>query len=207
MSALNLYIDRQNKKLVDYNGSVVSLPALFQGNVVDLKIAILDPTGSKTGARYSLVNAGSYGLRVSVGATPTGTAGGPTPLALQNSFTWNASDSTFSGSLELNTAAIDSHIGTAASAVAYFEVNLTLAGNRTTVLQEAITLRAVVDEATTTAPTPTESYFTNNESLALFVKKVGNAGEVIVLKSPNGVYGREIGVADDGSAIDNIITL
>lgn len=207
MSALNLVIDRQSRKLVKFNGSIEAIPSIFQGNVIDIKVAVVDPTGSLAGAAYSKVNLGSYGLRVSIGATPTGTSGGPTPLALQNTFTWDSVDNSFSGSLACNTSAIDSHIGSAASQTAYFEVNLTLSGDRTTILQETFTLKAVVDEATTTAPTPTDSYLTSAEVLALFVRKVGANGDVIVLKSPSGIYGRELGVADDGSAIDNIITL
>lgn len=207
MSALNLVIDRQNRRLVNYNGSITTIPPVFQGNVIDLKITVVDPTGSLSGAAYSKVALGSYGLRASIGATPTGTSGGPTPLALQNTFTWDSLDNSFSGSLECNTAAIDSHIGSAASAAAYFEVNLTISGTRITILQEVFTLKAVVDEATSTAPTPTDTYLTGADSLALFVKKVGNNGEVIVLKSPGGIYGLELGVSDTGEMISNVITL
>lgn len=207
MSALNLVIDRQSRRLVEFSGSVTKIPDIFQGNVIDLKITVVDPTGSVSGAVFSKVDLGSYGLRVAVGATPTGTSGGPTPLALQNSFTWDSVDKSFSGSLECNTTAIDSHIGSAASAAAYWEVNLTLAGNRITILQEAFTLKAVVDEATSTAPTPTDTYLTKAECLALFAKFINDAGQTIVVKSPGAIYGRELGVADDGSAIDNIITL
>lgn len=207
VSALNLVIDRQSRKLVSFNGSITAIPAVFQGNVIDLKITVVDPTGSLSGAPYSKVALGSYGVRVAIGATPTGSSGGPTPLALQNTFTWDAVDSSFSGSLECNTAAIDSHIGAAASATAFFEVNLTLSGNRITILQEAFTLKAVVDEATSTVPTPTDSYLTAAESRATFQPRVGANGDVIVLKSPNGVYGLEIGVSNTGEMTTNVITL
>jgi hypothetical protein len=208
VSALNLVIDRQNRKLVQYNGSIVSIPPIFQGNVVDVKVTVVDPTGALGGgAAYTKVNLGSYGLRVSIGATPTGTSGGPTPLALQNVFTWDSVDSSFSGSLEVNTAAVNSHIGTAAQATAYFEVNLTLNGERITVLQEQFTLKAVVDEATTTAPTPTDSYMTTAESVATFAKFVNTPGAVIVLVSPDGTKGVELGCGDDGAFFANEITL
>lgn len=205
MSALNLVIDRQSRRLVEYSGSVSKVPDVFQGNVLDLKITVVDPSGSLGG--FSKVDLGSYGLRVAIGATPTGTSGGPTPLALQNTFTWDSADKSFSGSLECNTTAIDTFIGTAASATAYFEVNLTLAGNRITILQETFTLKAVVDEATSTAPTPTDVYLTKAECLALFAKFVNDAGATIVLKSPGAIYGRELGIGDDGAPVDNIITL
>lgn len=207
MSALNLVIDRQSRRLVDYSGSVTRIPDIFQGNVIDFKVTIVDPTGSVSGAVWSKADMGSYGLRMAIGATPTGTSGGPTPLALQNSFTWDPVDKSFSGSLECNTSAIDSHIGSAASAPAYFEINLTLAGNRITILQETFTLKAVVDEATSTAPTPTDVYLTKAECLALFAKFVNGAGDTIIVKSPGAIYGRELGIGDDGAPVDNIITL
>jgi hypothetical protein len=109
--------------------------------------------------------------------------------------------------LECNTAAIDSHIGSAASAGAYFEINLTLSGNRITILQEQFTLKAVVDEATSTTPTPTDSYLTTAESRATFQPRVGANGDVLTLKSPSGIYGLEIGVSDTGEMIANVITL
>ncbi len=207
MSALNLAIDRQNRKLVNYNGQVTAIPAVFQGNVIDLRIQVVDPTGVVSGAQYSAVALGSYGMRVAIGAEPTGTSGGPTPLALQNTFTWNAADSSFTGSIECNTAAIDSFIGSASSRSAWFEVNLTLAGNRITILQETFTLKAVVDEATSTVPTPTDSYLTTAESRATFQPRVGAAGDVLVLKSSGGIYGVELGVSDTGEFTANVITL
>lgn len=206
MSALNLVIDRQNRKLVNFGGSIVAIPSIFQGNVIDLKITVVDPTGLLNPA-YSKVALGSYGLRVSVGATPTGTSGGPTPLALQTSFTWDAADSSFSGSIACNTVAIDGHIGSGAQATAYFEVNLTLAGNRTTILQETFNLKAVVDEASSTSPTPTDSYMTTAESLATFARFSNSAGAVILLVSPDGTRAVELGCNNDGTFSVNEIEL
>ena len=192
---------------MDFNGSLTELPDIFQGNVIDLKITIVDPTGSVTSAKFTKVNLGSYGLRASIGVTPTGTAGGPAPLALQNVFVWDSADYSFSASLDCTTTAIDGAIAGAASVGAFFEVNLTLAGNRITIFQEPITLKAIVDEATSTSPNPTETYLTKAESLATFAKFVNDNGRTLILKSPGGIYGREIGINDDGSLIDDIITL
>lgn len=206
MSALKLVINRQSRSLVNYGGGILSVPPLFQSNKQDLIVQVVDPTGS-FGSPFSIVNLNGLGLRVAVGQTPTGTSGGPTPLALQTTWTWNATNSWFTGTLELNTAAVDSYISSAAARDAYFEVNIVDGSDRKTILQEVFSLKAVVDEATSTAPTPTDSYLTTAESLATFVKKTGGNGEVIILKSPGGIYAREIGIADDGSLIDNIITL
>jgi hypothetical protein len=206
MSVLRLVIDRQNKQLVNYLGSVIQLPALFQTTVPTLQIGVVDPTGNVM-APYSLVDLTGYGLRASVGDTPTGTAGGPAPLALQDTFVWNAATKYFSADLSLTGAAIDSFIGSLASRGAYFEINLTLNGNRDVLLQIPVTLKAVVDELTSTAPGPTDQYLTKAECLALFAKLIMDLGQRQVFRSANGVYGREIGVNDDGSALDNLINL
>ena len=206
MSLIKLAIDRQSRKLVSYNGSATALPDLFQSNNQNFQIQVVDPDPTILGG-YTAVDLGSSGLRVSVGATPTGTTGGPTPLAIQNTWTWVTASKWFTGALAMNTAAIDSHIGTAASVTAYFEINITDSGDRETILQITFNLRAVVDELASNAPSPTDQYLTKAEVLALFVKFINTAGDTVVFKSPDGVYGREIGVANDGTAVDNVIVL
>jgi hypothetical protein len=199
---LILAIDRQNCRLVSnaiVPGSVASLPSLFQGNSRDLQITVLDPTGDLGGTPFSKVDCGSNSLRVSIGDTPTGTSGGPTPIALQTVFTWDATLLQFTGSLALNTAAIDAFIGTAASKRAYFEVNIIDAGNRITILQVTFTIFAVVDEATSTAPTPTDSYYTADESDSRYVKHVFAAGETILMVSADGTKQGLIYWGDDNS--------
>jgi hypothetical protein len=206
MGALRLAVDLQNKVLVSYLGSAGIIPGLFQSNVVTLQVQGLDAT-SNINSPWTLANLSTYGLRASVGQQPTGTSGGPAPLALQDTFVWNAAGSYFSADLNLAVAAVDAYIGSAAAKSAWFELNLTLAGNRITILQTQFNLMAVVDELTSTVPGPTDQYMTKAECLALFQQMVGGLGQVLLMKSANGVYGREIGVADDGSAKDNIITL
>lgn len=205
---LKIYIDRQAKALVPYLGSVTVIPPLFQSNVLDLEVYFLDPTGAlMNSATYSLVEMGAFGLRVAIGPPPTGASGGPTPLAIQTGFVWDAANKKFVGSLALNTTEVDAYIGALTERQAYFEVNLTNGANRDTRLQIGCTLKAVVDEQTSTSPTPADSYLTKNEILATLLKKQGDPGDVNVLVSPNGQYARELGVNDDGSARDNIIQL
>lgn len=206
MGLLNLVVDRQNKRLVAVLGSITQIPPIFQSNTVTVRVTVVDPTGSLT-APYTTVDLTGYGCRVSVGATPTGDSGGPAPLALQDTNPWVPAGKYFQGDLALNTVAVDSYIGTTASKSAFFEINLTNGGTRETILQVTFTLAAVVDELTSTTPTPTDQFLTKAECLALFQKLIGDAGQRLVLKSLNGVYGREIGVNDDGSAMDNIIVL
>ncbi len=207
MSEIRLAINRQSQSLVDYLNCVTQIPALFQSNVQAFRIYVVDPNPANILGGYVLVDMGTSGIRMAVGDTPTGTSGGPTPLTFQNTFTWNAAGKYFTGSLNLNVAAVATFIGSAASKSAYFEINETASADRITLFQSGVTLKAVVDEMTASVPDPSEHYLTQTESQAAFVKFINEPGATIVLKSPNGVWGREIGVNDDGSAMDNIITL
>ena len=200
---LKLAIDRQNKKLVVTGavpGSVAALPPLFQGNSVDLEVTILDPSGLIT-SDYSRVDFTGKTLRVAVGQTPTGTPGGPAVLAIQTSFTYDSAANAlrYSGNLALNTAAIDAFLGAAASATAYFEVNVVDSGNRSTILQATFNLMAVVDEAATTVPSPVDSYYTAAETDSRYVRKEFAAGDVILMTSADGTKKGLVYWGDDGS--------
>lgn len=199
-STLKLTIDRQNKKLYSLNGSVASMPDLFQSNIITLQVQVVDPPTNVL-ASPTVFDAGGagFGLRASVGQQPTGSSGGPAPLALQDTFIWDAVNKWFTADLGLNTTAVDTYIGTAPQAQAWFELNLTLAGNRTTILQNTFLIKAVVDEGTSTVPTPTDIYLTRADVLALLAGKQDK-----LIKSPSSIYGRELGVADDGTPTDAI---
>lgn len=197
-SPTKLTVDRQNKKLISVNGTVGSMPDLFQSNIVTLQVQIFDPTGPTSLSAPTIVDAGTYGLRASVGATPAGTTG-EIPVALQDTFTWDAVNKWFTADLALNTSGVDALIGAAPSVLAYFELNLTIAGCRNTILQTTFNLRAVVDELAGTVPTPTDQYLTKAECLALFAKYINDAGRTITLTSP--ITGKliELGANDDGT--------
>lgn len=197
-SVLKLIVDRQNRKLVSFNGTVAQIPDLFQSNTISLQVQVVDPTADFRNP-YSTVDLNGYGLRASVGEPPTGASGGPTPLALQDTFTWDAVNKWFTADLALNTTAVNTYIGSAPLATAYFELNLTLAGARTTLLQQPFTLRAVVDELASTVPTPTDIYLPKSEILALLAAKLDK-----VMLSPSGTWARELGISDDGTATDSI---
>jgi hypothetical protein len=199
-------IDGNLKSLVNFNGSATTVPDLYQSNSQLFRVQVVDKSASLVDA-YTIRDLSGAGLRMAVGDTPTGASGGPTPLALQDTWTWDATNKWFSANLALNVVAIDNFIASAASKTAYLEINLTESGSRTTLLQQPFTLKAVVDELTSVAPTPTDQYLTKAEVLNLFAKMVGDAGGKIVLKSANGLYAIELGCNDDGSFGTNEITL
>lgn len=197
-SVLKLIVNRQNRNLPGINGTVAQIPDLFQSNTLTLIVQVVDPTGIFNNP-YSIVDLSGFGLRASVGGPPTGASGGPAPLALQDTFVWDAVNNWFSADLAMNTAAIDAFIGSASSINAYFELNLTISGTRMTILQQQFILRAVVDELASTVPTPTDVYLPKSEILALLSAKLDK-----IMKSPSGTWGRELGIADDGTPTDSI---
>jgi hypothetical protein len=203
-SILKLTIDRQARKITSFRGTVGAMPDCFQSNTLSLQVQVVDPPTDIL-AQPSIVDLAGFGLRASVGATPTGTAGGPAPLALQDTFVWDAVNKWFTADLALNTGAIDAFIGALASIPAYFELNITSSGNRITILQTTFNLRAVVDELTSNVPTPGNVYLTLAESIAYFFPIVGKPGMTLTFVSPDGTKKREIGVNNDGSGIDNFI--
>lgn len=197
-SVLKLTIDRQNRKLVSYNGTVSQIPDLFQSNTVTLQVQVVDPAPT-TLQNPTLVNMNGFGLRASVGPKPTGASGGPALLALQDTFTYDNINLWWIGDLTLNTVAVNNYIGAADFATAWFELNLTIAGNRDTLLQQQFVIRANVDEGIALIPDPAEVFLTKAETLALLAAKLDK-----VMKSPSGTWARELGIADDGTPTDSI---
>lgn len=206
MPTLKLAIDRQNRKLVNYGGTASAIPPIFQQNQQPLEITIVDPPATPTGA-YSAVDANAYGLRVSICSTPTGTTTDDTRLTFEDDFTWDAANRKFTGTLATNVAAVATYIGAGDQRVAYFEVNLMAGSDPTTVLQTTFLLKAIGDNFATTAPTPTDEYYTKVQANDKFAAKTMANGEHLIIPSPSGTYALELGCADDGSAIMNVITL
>lgn len=174
MGLLKLFVDVDRKALVKSATSTSGfvLPVLFQGDTIGVELTCLtaNPTGGLS-SPYSKVTLTGYSLRVGIGSTPTG-SGTDTPAALQTSFTLNGDDTTFSGTLALNTSGINTLIGSASSVAAVFEIELTSGSEVTTIYQGAITLKADLLETGATVPTPTDEYYTKNQSNQLFAQAV-----------------------------------
>lgn len=207
---LKLTIDRQNRTLVAFNGTPISLPAIFQDNTISLQVQIVDPGANNgpavtPGSTYTVVDMGAFGMRAAIGDTPAGTAG-ETPLALNTGLIWDATNKWYTGDLALNTTEVDDFLGSATEKTAYFEINLTNAGTRITILQVTFTLKAVVDELAGTAPLPSPTFISADEIRAQFVPRKMENGGVIVIPSPSGFYAVELGCNDDGTIKANIIT-
>ena len=85
--------------------------------------------------------------------------------------TWSAITNGWSAALSLNTDKLVRLLAGSASASATFEVEVTDgSGNRTTVLQVPVTLRAEVIKDATVVPQGTEEYYTKAQADGLFLK-------------------------------------
>ncbi len=209
-SDLFLVANLQTGALVSFNGSASSLPALWQYNTRNLRLQFVNPNPTTLplgSSSYSPQNLNGYLPRVAITPTPTGTGGGPAVLAIQTVFVWDNTNQWFTGSLALNTSAVDSFIAAAASATAHFEITLIQPdATRFTAFGGPVTLNAAGDEGTSTVPTPTAQYLTADEIKALFVPRIMAAGDVIQFISPDGTKKAELGLANDSTWSTNYVS-
>ena len=204
---VKLTIDRQNKRIVVYNGSATAFPPQAQRTIADFEITFVDPPQStaQQGA-FTKVDMSAFSLHMLIGAAPKGD-GSVASVTSLTAWTWDAANLKFTGSVPFNVSGVDTLIGATGSIQAYFEINTSQAGALIPVLSGTFALNALLDGVASSNPSPVASYLTTNDSKALFTLRVGEPGFRLRLTSPGSIYGRELGVADDGSAIDNIITL
>lgn len=203
---LRLYVDTQNRKLVQSNTNAAdkSFPTLVQGEVPDVQIYFLQPTGTFS-APYNFVNFSGSTLKMGIMAgEPTG--GSDTLIAFQD--TWTAISNGFQAEFSLNTVGISNALGGNPTVGCTAEIELSEPGDDPVkYFQGSCTIKAAVIDDSGTIPTPASSYVTRNEANASYLKKVEDNGIVWECRSPNGVYARLIGVDNNGDGIDSIVIL
>lgn len=220
---VDLYIDIQSqpgRMLAGLNGgNPPQFTGFFQGQHLQLRIWPVRPSGTSIGNAFTPVPLTAFdGIKIAVGKR----AGTPTPLALAGmgtSYPFAAqttpdSDGVsgyWSGELNLNTTAMNTEIGSNDTATAWLEIVVVRSGNPRVILQQQITITAVVldPSGAVSLPGAATEYFTKDEIRALFVpwdarNRAECSGRRIILTSPAGTATREIGVADDGSGVDNL---
>jgi hypothetical protein len=118
--------------------SVAGLPVFTQGDSIDLKIFLLQPSGSA--AAY--IPTAGITLQVALGKKPS------TGTYYTQQFTWNPSSDAgqpyFEAVLPMNTAAINTLLNNITSAGAWFEVKMIQGGLTSTVLSKLVTINAAV---------------------------------------------------------------
>ena len=210
---LSIFINAKDRTLVSsfLNRQTVSLPAAIQGETLTLLVYFLNPVGLQVSSPFEYLDFSGGTLKVGIcggDGRPTGTASDPTPTVIAFQDTFSEIPNGFSGELTLNTPDVATFLGALSERASTFEVELTpAAGDPVKYLQIPVIIKAAVIESASTVPTPISSYMTRNESLAAFVKQIGLPGETVQFTSPNGLYGRILGVRDDGTRQDDVIEL
>jgi hypothetical protein len=126
---------------------------------------------------------------------------------------WMATDGTYwAGTIDLNTSAMNTAIGTADTLNTYLEFRIkqaALSDAYKPVAQIAIVVIASVRDpnAVASPTTPDPTYLTVGQGNVLYVKwnnmnDANNFGRSVIFASPSGLRGRGLGVDDDGSPID-----
>lgn len=180
-----LAVDLQALALAQYPGAATQLPPLYQGNIKDLVIMGVNPSGSFTGANYIAANLLGYTLAVTVSTTPNG-EGTQTVLAQNNGLTWNAGNSQFTGALDLTWLALADVIAANSQIDATLEIELLVGAARQTIFQSTVTIFAPADAGVVVTPTPQASYLTAAQIAAQYMPQVGAPGQGFTLVSPDG---------------------
>lgn len=187
------------------NPSQAALPTFYQGDTLNFRIYLLKRTQTYNlrSPHFEVQNLASLSLKVGVGVK-NGTAG--STLYTQQ-FTWakDAANQYFFASIPLNTAAINTLLGSAAQANAWIEFETTEAGFPTTVFQKEITIQAeVVDSSSVVVVPPGATAMTAEEANATFLKQTIQGQ--IYLVSPDGTKTVALYVDNDGTFHSDPVT-
>lgn len=198
MAQFNLFVDVYSGELVTglQNPTVAALPRLAQGDTLSLRVYLLERTQTyPESPAYSTILNTSLSLKVAIG--PKNGTTGSTLLTQQYTWSKSADNSYFYADFSLNTAAITSAIGPAASTSDYWlEIEMSEGGYTTTVLQKQVTIHAeVIDTANVTTP-PGQTALTAEEASGTFLKNRFKSAIIY-----NETTGDEVllYLADDGS--------
>lgn len=169
-------------------------------DTVPFEIVLVEPQTEFTGQnQFAIVDI----TDISLTARINDTVDDATPLVEQGTWTKNTAAGTFSGNLVLNTAGMNSYVGST-DKTPYFEVEvLDVAGARVKVLTEVCNVIVGVGQPTTTAPDPLKEYYTKDEQYGLFLPRRSGPGETWTSLSPDGTHERVLGMRDDGTPQDD----
>lgn len=171
----------------------------FKYEQIPFEVVIVAPNPPAGLNGFSRVNITNLGLKIAINDS----LDDATPLAEQASWTKDTNTNIFSGTLNLNTAAMTSYVGSS-DKTPFFFVLIYDGTNWVPILQETCNVLVGTLQQTTTSPDPSRVYLDFDESMGVFVPRVMGAGESIIIPSPNGQYRRIIGCNDDGTARDDI---
>lgn len=199
-----LFVNVQTKALQisDRNGGVAVLSIFNKYETVPFEIVLVEADTAATGLpKFRRIDISPISISVAINDTYDDAS----PLAYQNTFDKDEATNTFSAELALNTAALNTYLGSADSKVAHLEIEIQEGTARTKILTIDVTLQNAVTQVSAFVPTPVDEYLTKAQQVAQFVQKILPASEQLTFTSPNGLKQRIIGVNDDGTPIDQIL--
>ena len=154
MASFDLFIDTDRCEPVigPSDSSVAVLPLFVQGDTIKLRVWLLK--GFSQLDSFDEIPVAGVTLQMAIG-TKVGNA----TIYYTQQFTWTASEDLgqpyFSGTLPMNTAAIDGLLDSDAKATAFLEVKMIVDATPTTVLSKQITVQAaVIKPDTLVVPVP-----------------------------------------------------
>jgi hypothetical protein len=220
--AIEIYLDISQPKAPMVKGlsdrATFALGPALQYSALTFKVFLVKPTGATISPPYfSQVDNAGMGLKCYVGPRP----GVEAILAEQTVFALvpgpdvDGRVNYFSGILNLNDTRLNAALpADTLSTFLEFHLNRGDGLGFVPVAQTPITIESSVHDpgAAITPATPTEINLFRAEmtawALSMFVAWrndliAANAGRNLVLSSPSALRGRELGVSDDGSPIDN----
>lgn len=201
-----LFVNVQTKSLQisDRDGGVFALAPFNKYETVPLEIVLVESDLTSRGLpKFTRLDVSPLSISVAINQTFDSAA----PLAYQPTFAKDEELNMFSAELALNTAALNTYLGSNTSMPAYFEVEIQEGTARSKIYTAVITLQNAVTQISSVAPTPVDEYLTKSQQVAQFFPRVGEASGQLTFTSPGSVYQRIIGVADDGSPIDQILPI
>lgn len=179
----------------DISASLDSVQTMgfLKGEQIPFEVCFVEP--DPTGGPNSFTRVDITGLSLKMAINDT--TDDATPLAENTSWTKDTSKNTFTGTLNLNTAAMNAYITGTVTAI--FELELTDGTNRYKALSQTCNLALGVLQATTVAPDPLKVYLTADEQMGVFVPRAMENGASISLPSLSGAYRVILRCNDDGT--------
>lgn len=199
-----LFVNIAEKRLQksDLDGGELSIGPLFKYQSLPMTVCLVEESTTSLLPLYERKSVGNLSLRVSLNDTLDDAS----PLAQQTSWTADSGTNTFTGTLDLNTAGLNSFVGSASSVTAYLQIEFSQSGGGwTPVYQQQVTVKNSVTQPTSTSPDPTQTYRTAEESDGLYDTPIMRQGISKVIISANGQWQRVLGVDDNGTAVDVIL--
>lgn len=196
MNYLKISVDWLAKEARYWNnkGARLVFPSFFEADIMPMRIQLIEPDTTNSDKWIAVAN---EDLALYAALT---SEDGATLLADQGTWTKNASDNSFTGTLNLSGSDLNTWLSTSASKTALFGLRVTgTGGDITTILKEQVTVKSTITGAAGTGVSPGLTALSLEIARQLFVPKQGEAGGTITLLSQDGTRSTILYTDNDGS--------